>query len=333
MKRFAAVTVAILMLLFSLVSCSSNKDVPDGMVLASLPNEPFKLFVPDDMTLNTSSGISSAFSYAPEKCIISARYYTPEDPEMTLDGYMDYCADRYSKSLEAFVLVSRDPSVLSGADAVTMVYAAKIASIDYTCTQISAKHNGDMVSLNFYFPTSIKDNFKDSKERITEEFILCDKPEAENDEYVDKKTPEGMKIASNDKLEYRLYVPKTWVCNSQSEKSEAYYPESGRSNINVTSFSPESAITLDEYITSCEADYSKVLKEYESLNKTAMTIDDKEAAVLNFKTTYDGVTILTRQYFANYSGLFYTITYTATEENFELHVKDVEKIIEEFDFR
>jgi len=303
------------------------------MILASLADEPFKLFVPERMTLNTSSGISSAFSYSPEKTVVSARYYTPADPETTVNDYISYCVDSYALSIEAFNFVSLAPTVLSGKDALKLVYTAKIDGTDYTCTQITAKHNGDMISLLCYVPTAVTANFEENLSMISKEFVICDKPEPINDEYVDKKTPEGMKIASNDKLEYRLYVPKSWICNSQSEKSEAYYPESGKTNVSVTSLSPEVQTPLSDYVLSCEDSYATSLSGYQLIDKTETTVADKNAIMLNFSTAYDGITIKTRQYFILYSGLFYTITYTATEENFELHLADLEKIVAEFDFR
>ncbi len=332
MKKITALLIAFIIIL-SFSACGQKDEIPDGMVLASLADEPFKLFVPEKMTLNTSSGISSAFSYSPEKTIVCARYYTPDVQGMTLNDYVSYCVDSYALSIEAFTFVSLSPTVLSGKDALKLVYTAKIDGNDYTCTQFTATHNGDMISLFCYVPTSVSANFEENLLKIAKEFIICDKPEPINDEYVDKKTPEGMKIASNDKLEYRLYVPKSWICDSQSERSEAYYPESGKTNVTVTSFSPETQITLAEYILSCEDLYAKSLSGYELIDKTETTVDAKEAFAVNFKTAYDGYAIKTRQYFVTYSGLFYTITYTATEENFELHLADLEKIVTEFDFR
>ena len=100
-----------------------------------------------------------------------------------------------------------------------------------------AYNKGDIVSLNIYVPTDSVETCKEFTELIVSSFLLCDKPEHVGDEVVDDKTPEGMKIASDDSIEYRLYVPKSWICKSDSGKSEGYYPESARSNVTVTSFS------------------------------------------------------------------------------------------------
>ena len=73
MKRIIALFTALLLITVALTSCKKAGNAPDGMKLASLEGEPFKLYVPEAMTLNLDSGISSAFSYIPEKFIISAK--------------------------------------------------------------------------------------------------------------------------------------------------------------------------------------------------------------------------------------------------------------------
>lgn len=333
MKRFTALAAALILCLMCLVSCQKEDSVPDGMKLASRADEPFKLYVPDEMTINTDSGLSSAFVTSPEKFIISARYYTPADATMTLEQYMQYCAEGYADSLVSFELKSIDTAVLSGADALKMSYSAKIDGLDYSCSQVSVSHKGDMVSLNFYLPVASVDRYAEVVGDVTSAFVLCDKPEPQNDELVDKKTPEGMKIASGDKLEYRLYVPKSWICHSESGKSEAYYPESERSNVTVTSFSPEGAMSAAEYIAECEKKYAESIKGYSTVEKADTKVAGKDAISLTFTSSYDGISFKIKQVTFVYSGMVYSITYTSTSERFDSHLADVDKIIAEFTFR
>ena len=334
MKRLTALAVALILLCSVLLSsCAQNEEVPDGMKLASLDSEPFKLYVPEAMTLNLDSGISGAFSYIPEKFIISARYYTPDSADMSLESYMTYSAEGYADSLEAFNMTALEPAVLSGADALKMSYTAKIGSVDYSCVQFSALHKGDMVSLNFYIPDYAAEKYAATVKAITDEFLLCDKPEEVNDEVVDKKTPEGMKIASNDTVEYRLYVPKSWVCNSESGRSEAYYPESGRTNVTVTSYSPDQSMSAADYIARCEESYAKNIKGYGLISKEDTTVAERKAVAITYSANYDGVEYKLKQFSFVYGEMVYSIIYTATADNFELHTDDLAKIISEFTFR
>ena len=333
MKRFTALAAALILCLICLTSCANDDSVPDGMKLASCADEPFKLYVPDEMTVNTDSGISSAFGYIPQKFIISARYYTPADSGMTLEQYLHYCAEGYADSLDSFELKAIDPAVLSGVDALKMSYTAKIDGVDYSCSQVSVAHKGDMISLNFYLPVTSIEGYAEVISNVTSAFVLCDKPEPVNDELVDKKTPDGMKIASGDKVEYRLYVPKSWICNSESGKSEAYYPESERSNVTVTSFSPEGTMSAADYVAECEKKYAESINGYTLIEKADTKVANKDAVALTFGANYDGISFKIKQVTFVFDGMVYSITYTSTAERFDSHLADVDRIISEFSFR
>lgn len=334
MKKIIAVLTAIIFLVLPLSACSSKESVPKGMQLASAEGEPFKLYVPEGMNVNIDSGISGAFVHNPEKIVISARYYTPADSEMTVSEYITYCEQGYAESLTEFVVVSHDPAVLAEKDAIKLVYTAKIDSVDYTCTQYTVLHKGDMVSLHFYIPTDAVASYADVTNAVTSNFVLCDKAEPKNDEFVDKKTPDGMKIASHDKIEYRFYVPMSWICDSESGISEAYYPESEKTNVTVTSYSPDGDLSAAEYIALCEEEYKTAVSGYELIEKTdGFEVAGRDALSITFKANYDGIDYKIRQTTFMYNKMIYSITYTATDAAFDLHTEDLEQMISEFSFR
>ena len=334
MKKIIAVLTAIIFLVLPLTACSNGESVPRGMQIASAEGEPFKLYVPEGMNINLDSGISGAFAHNPEKIVISARYYTPDDPEMTLSEYVAYCEAGYAESLTEFAIISHDPAVLAEKDAIKLIYTAKIDSVNYTCTQYIVQHNGDMVSLHLYIPTDALTNYTEVANSVTSNFVLCDKAEPKNDELVDKNTPEGMKIASHDKIEYRLYVPKSWICDSESGVSEAYYPESEKTNVTVTAYSPDGELSAAEYIALCEEEYKTAILGYELIERAdGFKVAKRDAVSITFKASYDGVSYKIRQTTFAYNNMVYSITYTATESCFDLHTDDLEKIISEFTFR
>ena len=335
MKRIIAVLTAIIFLVLPLSACSQKDAVPRGMQLASAEGEPFKLYVPEGMNLNLDSGISGAFAHSPEKLIICARYYTPADTEMTVSDYIEYCARGYAESLTEFTVISNEAGlVLAEKDAVKLVYTAKIDDVDYTCTQYTVLHKGDMVSLHFYIPTNAIGNYTETVRSVTDNFLLCDKAEPKSDELVDKKTPDGMKIASHDKIEYRFYVPKSWVCYSESGISEAYYPESEKTNVTVTSYSPDEDISAADYVLLCEEEYKTAILGYELIEKAdGFKVANRDAVSITFRANYDGVDYKIRQTTFEYNQMIYSITYTATEGCFELHTEDLEKMLSEFTFR
>lgn len=331
-KKTAALALALLLCLTA-VSCASDNGTPDGMKSATAAGEPFILYVPTSWNENTVSGMSSAYYSSEHKIMVTARYYTPADPSMTLDQYADMFAKAYSESLSEFTVTERAPAVLGGKDAVKLSYTAKNGETPMTCFMIATLHGGRFVSLNAYCTTELYEVLLADFDKIAAEFVLCEMDDGNGEEFVDKNTPEGMEIASAKQLEYRFYVPKTWVCDAESGASEAYYPESGRSNVTVTSYAPSVSISVKDYFIQCEAQYSASLPEYKRIGESERTVADRTAYSYTYTTVVDGSQYTIMQTLFAYNEMIYSITYTALDENFETHMSDVEAMLSAFTFR
>ena len=142
-----------------------------------------------------------------------------------------------------------------------------------------------------------------------------------------------MKIASPDNVEYRLYVPTTWVCDSQSKKAEAYFPESGRPNVTVTSYSPDEELTVQTYFEKCEKEYKDALEGYEIILTEERTVAQRQAVSYTYKATVGGVELRLMQTVLVYNGMVYSITYTALDDSFDAHTDDVNAMLDAFIFR
>lgn len=329
-------TALFLVLLLSLcvVACSpEDKDAPEDMKSATLEGEPFRLYVPASWTLNTSSGVSGAYPSAATKIMVTARYYTPADSAMTVESYLAFCVASYEKSLTSFKKVGEKAAVLGGKNARRLDYTMVSDEVELTCFQITVKYEGDMVSLYGYCPTDSYEATAEEFDLIIKEFVLSPKTEPQGEELVDKNTPEGMEIASDKNSEYRLYVPKTWICNAESGVSEAYYPESGKSNVLVTSYIPKEAVSVPDYFASCEKEYKATLPAYERVSETKRTVAGQEAHTYVYTTVVDGVEFRISQTLFSYSDSIYSFTYTAIADNFDLHTADVEAMLNAFTFR
>jgi hypothetical protein len=324
-KRIAALVLAALTCIL-LVGCSAD-EAPDGMKISSLEGEPFKLYVPKEWKENLSSGISSAYYSTSETVGVSARYHTPADADLTLDAYVDGIIADCAQNLELFELKSKDASVLGGADARLLVYTAKSGAESYTYRQYVVKHATDFISLNMYSPTEKYDSHTEQFDRIAAEFVLCDRADAVNDCVTDGKTPDGMKIASSDSVEYRFYVPTSWVCNSESGVSETYYPESGKPNVTVISHSPDKAMTAQQYFDSCQKDYAEQIKGYALLSSQDATVAGIAGRAFTYSAEYSDAKIRIMQTVVVYNEMVYSITYTALDDSFEAHLGDVEAMI------
>lgn len=330
MKKIIAL-ILVTLLCFSLVSCERDT-APEGMQSATVEGEPFMLYVPKTWTENTASGTSSASVKIGDYTVIVSARFTAIG-ESPLSDFVIRTIDSYAEGLgESFSLLSQSKTVLAGKDAEKLVYTFD----NYTATQYFAKHKEDAVTLTFYATEGSAEAFADNISQIVDNFTLTDKKEVSGKVVIDKDTPDGMTIASSDKLEYRFYVPTTWVCFPESNISEAYYPESDKTNVTVTSYSPDSQMSLKEYYELCEKNYADNLNEYALLDTTA---DSKVAGLdaydFSFSASYGGRAYRTRQLvlYSPVSGLFYNITYTATAENYKLHLDDFEAMLDAFDFR
>ena len=330
-KKIIALALALLLCL-TFVGCG-NDGAPDGMFSATIAGEPFILYVPEGWTDNCSSGISSAYYSATDRIAATARYYTPDDSEMALDDYVALCIERYGARDESFKLIEQSAAVLGGADARELIFTQKHDRQTMKLRQIIVKYQGDFVTLTMYAPTEMYDDNSYMFDMIVEDFVLCERSEVTGDCVTDKKTPEGMKIASPDNVEYRLYVPTGWVCDSQSKKAQAYFPESGRPNVTVTSYSPDTELTAEQYFEECEKEYKESLEGYELISEQTRTVAERDAISYTYYASVGDVRLRLMQTVLIYNGMAYSITYTSLDESFDAHLEDVNAMLDAFIFR
>ena len=337
MKKILSV-ILILIFTLTLASCSVS-DAPEGMQDATVAGEPFRLFVPKTFTINTASGISGAYmafdaEYA-NAVIVTARHYTPAEA-ITLDEYLNMLQESFTESEVDAELVAISSAVLGGNDARKMDYTLTRGDKKYSVSQYVTLHKGDVISLSFYIASENAELFADGVEQILTYFTLTEKTAATGDNKVDKNTPDGMKIASSDSLEYRFYVPFVWLCDSESGVSEAYYPESDKTNVTVTAYSPDERLTLEEYYELCHKNYENTLANYNVTKVTKdLTVAGNSAIRLEFTAKYGEREYTVCQVMIYYPQVerFYNITYTATAESATLHMADFEAMVDAFTFR
>ena len=336
LKKITALAMALTLCLVCLLTtaCSNkNDEVPEGMKSVTLQGEPFILYVPESWSDNTSSGISSAYYSSTQKILVSARYFTPADNATTIDTYLNECEMRYASTLQSYAKTERSAALLGKENAQKLSYTMIKDGIVYICFQIVASYRGDIISLYGYCPKELYEARIPDYDQIISEFVFCEKSDPNGEEITDKKTPDGMKIASADQLEYRLYVPKNWICDPAGGRSEAYYPESQKSNISVSSYSPEESMSVQEYFEQCEKDYKISLPEYKRLSEQERTVAERKAFSYTYRCVVEGVEFRIMQTVFTYNEIIYSITYTALDDTFDTHMEDVEAMLTAFRFR
>ena len=340
-KKILALFLCAVMLLPIFSACEDDDGIPEGMQSVTLEGEPFIFYVPQEWVDNRDSGISSAYFSLEKSIFASARYY-PYDAEVQSEGlsaYVEKIAEENAKTLSGYACEEdiKDAS-LGKKDAKRYKYTFNYGGLDTnntTVIQYYTFYGEDVIVLSMYIATAhYTDEYVEMFEKIRHSFELREKNVA-NDEIIDKYTPEGMKKASDDDVQYACYVPKAWVTDLSDKLTYAYYPESGKPNVTVTCFSPSSDnITAAEYFEQCEREYRKSIAGYELLGEPiSRTVAEREALSYQYKAVYGNSEYKIMQTVLIYNNLAYSITYTARADAYEAHLDDVELILSNFRFR
>lgn len=138
LRRFGALAL-LLLLLLSIVSCSSNPlTPPDGMQLCSKDTLEYAFFVPNSWSVNAKSDATSAFislgSDNKPKASVSVTSYAAEI-ELDLDGYWDICEEEYRKEFKSFTFIAESATVVAGKNAKEFIYTADFSGVTYKFSQ------------------------------------------------------------------------------------------------------------------------------------------------------------------------------------------------------
>lgn len=145
--------------------------------------------------------------------------------------------------------------------------------------------------------------------------------------------PDGMKNVAGENDAYYLYVPESWSENNNGVVG-AKYSNTDTSNISVTAYGGSEYSTVEEYWNAFKAKVPTISTEFEAVKENEpKVVGGMNGVQYVFKMTTGEVKYQVQQVFVLYSNIMYVITYTATEEKFDSHAEDVQKIIDEFKFK
>lgn len=149
----------------------------------------------------------------------------------------------------------------------------------------------------------------------------------------DVETPDGMQLCSDKSLEYYFFVPTSWVVNTQSGSTSAYYSLDDPASVSVTSYSPEESMNVPGYFALCEEEYQSEFKNYVFISETKTIVSDSDAYEYVYTADFSGVTYKFNQTMFVYGGRIYTMTYTATADSYDNHLEAFASMKAEFTFR
>lgn len=352
--------VLCMLILLSCVACANEEGgeaPPSGMQLATAAGADFRLYVPTHWSANTSYGVSGGFYHLTQQSTVSMVKY-PITKEMVLpspteeNAMQKERADWFYENQLLPQIESMNPTgdvekadqhgvevLMDGVNAIQYHVKATVNGEDlHFLYVIGEKSNAFYVFsytvTNGLYVMLVEDyvNILNAI-RFAEPYMPTD-----NAKDIDQnaQAPEGMRLASNEDVSYRLYVPKTWVVDQNQTVFSAYEP-TDRSNVSVVPYMPSSdqPMSVMEYF-----EENKRLMEMTPNNAFEPIGDGVEVKLGNapamcYKYYYSigGVQYQYMQIIAAYKGMFYNFTYTAQKEHYNAHIAEVDTILDAFEFR
>ena len=172
----------------------------------------------------------------------------------------------------------------------------------------------------------------------------------------DSGIPEGMKVLEQASDSYTIYIPQDWVADVSTGFASAYVSNTDPSNISFMAYTVPGDETLadgtavndlETFWKSYEEDFKKTFSdmEYESfgedtsaegestaLNYTNVKLDGLDARKYVFHATVGGEEYTFLMVAAMGGSDVYLLTYTASRDNFEAHLDEVDSVIANFKF-
>lgn len=342
--RLCALILALVVLCLPLTACKDGDDdeIPENMQYATVEGSYYRLFLPTDWNLLTDTGLSGGYASMQNKAIIYVKDY--ENPEnLSLQGYWDAhllpalnAAFPASKGVECSDSVA---SKLSGLDAITFNYKGTRNSASYEGLETLCAKDGKIYVLSFCARLDLYEGYLNVFESVRENFTFSDTPfvpeEPVNTVNPDAEAPEGMKLASNDDVAYRFFVPESWVLDTKLPTSSAYVSETDRSNVNVTVYMPEvdHIESVDDYWATCLEQIKTGMTIMGVVEDEEVTFGGRPGKIYRYTAQIEGVTFRFAQAITSYRGMIYTVTYTALLPQFDTHYETYLDILSAFEFR
>lgn len=362
MTKCAALLLVVATLL-GFAACASDQgaDVPEGMKNATAAGDDFRLYIPTSWTANTSYGISGGYATLSEQSTVSMTKHaiTPEmeaqmQAALAAEGGENLGERRIDwfwnthclPSLRALSVGSsfteaepKSQDLLNKHNAWRYHWQGSANGKGLHFLQIVVERNNAFYLFSFTAEDRQYQAQLSNVETILDHFIFAD-PYYPDDyaKSIDAaaQAPAGMKLASNEDVAYRFYVPTSWTVNPDEEIFSAYL-ESDRSSVSVVPYMPEvESISVAQYFELCEKMMKSTTAEggYELLAEPEkVDLGGRQATVYVYRYTVGGREYRYKQVIAAYKSMIYSLTYTSTPENFDAHLSDVDAMIAAFEFR
>ena len=139
-----------------------------------------------------------------------------------------------------------------------------------------------------------------------------------------------MQLASDPSVvDYYLFVPSKWTIEMATGATGAYYSTDDPSSITV------SAYGLSKDVSDAESYWAFFKKQFgdpETVEKSNLLLDGKEAMQYVFTAKLGETEYKFRQVVCTRNGMAYILTYASTAANYDRHADEVQETIAQFKF-
>ena len=149
--------------------------------------------------------------------------------------------------------------------------------------------------------------------------------------------PAGMKLASSEQADYRLYVPEAWTVDMSTGVTSAYVGGGDYSNISFIGINLpgdggvyNASQYWDKYKGDLEATVSDIKYDENTSDGQTMLLDEAEAMKYSYTATVTGTEYHFMHVICVREGNAYMLTYTAAPAYYDLHTDEVQQIIDNF---
>ena len=343
---FAALLLSLTACLL-LAGCSTQQQedgtipLPQGMKDATDNGQGYYLFLPDDWTVDHSTGVTSA-TYATARITFAAFTSDREPAE-----YWEASRAETEGMFTDFSMEEEAAATLLGKNAALRYKFSGILhdgngdgeKDKYGVTQYISRKDGRLYVLTYLAPyENDYEQYTAVVEAVVTNFLFTDTQNNSTPTPELPKTegaPEGMKEITDPAIhDFRLFIPVSWVTDLQNGTVSAYVSDDDRTSISLVRNYPTNANSLPEYFANLDKDYKDKLTDY-TLLTTEITEEDKRKATTDeldslryeFTATYNGVSYHFFQELFVRGSYVYTFTYTATSELYESHLAEADAML------
>ena len=161
MKRFLTLALALAML--TITGCNADADAPTGYKTASGEAADYAFFVPDDWTVDLTTGATSAYCSTEDPSSISVMAWELPNTDTTLDEWWEMNLEDISMVFRNLDVAAPETLTLDGVHAQKYVYTADLGEFSYKIQQTAAIKGGSVYLVTY---TSLADTYDAHLEEV-----------------------------------------------------------------------------------------------------------------------------------------------------------------------